>query len=120
MYPSKEPSRVQYSFGHASIKSKSQTNRPCSNCTKEKAKTSRRSQSSKPRCNYKEKLYHYELKAVPKTVLFKFKEVIDQRQEGSSKKKQREGKIVIMFGPKSNTQVCEEQTVKTKSKNQRT
>ncbi|CAN8307256.1 unnamed protein product [Cochlearia groenlandica] len=39
--------------------------RPCSNCRKEKAKTSRRSQSSKPRCNYKEKSNHYELKAVP-------------------------------------------------------
>ncbi|CAN8307441.1 unnamed protein product [Cochlearia groenlandica] len=36
--------------------------RPCSNCRKEKAKTSRRSQSSKPRCNYKEKSNHYELK----------------------------------------------------------
>ncbi|CAN8255244.1 unnamed protein product [Cochlearia groenlandica] len=42
---------------------------PCSNRTKKKAKTSRRSQSSKPRCGYKDKSFHYELKDAPKPSL---------------------------------------------------
>ncbi|CAN8242925.1 unnamed protein product [Cochlearia groenlandica] len=113
------------SLGHVSIKGTKpspiflwpcihQTQEPKSfdlvpSAQRRKQKTSRRNQSSKPRCNYKEKTFHNELKAVqrsdrPKTTR-KFKE------------EAREGKEVIMFGPKSHTQVCEEQTVKTKSKN---